>query len=101
MKIAINRCYGGFGVSKAIYEELGIEWDGFGYPDNKTFGIESDDWHAYRAEPRLIAAIEKIGIDKASGDLANLEVVDIPDGIQWFIDEYDGIESVHEEHRSW
>ena len=31
MKIAVNRRYGGFGLSKAVYEELGIEWDGYGY----------------------------------------------------------------------
>jgi len=28
-------------------------------------------------------------------------VVDIPDDIEYEIDDYDGIESVHEAHRSW
>lgn len=28
MKIVINRCYGGFGLSEAAYDKLGIGWDG-------------------------------------------------------------------------
>jgi hypothetical protein len=30
-----------------------------------------------------------------------LEVIDIPDDIEWFISDYDGVETVHEAHRSW
>lgn len=41
MKIAVNKCFGGFGVSKAVYDELGIVWDGYGYLDNESFGIET------------------------------------------------------------
>jgi len=49
----------------------------------------------------LIAAIEKVGENKASGKLAKVRIVDIPDGVKWEIDEYDGIETIHECHRSW
>ena len=101
MKVVINKCYGGFGVSKAVYDELGKDWDGYGYLNNKTFGIESDNYMAYRSHPDLIAAIEKIGEDEASGRLAKIRIVDIPDGIEWALDNYDGIESIHEAHRSW
>lgn len=101
MKIAVNKCFGGFGVSKAVYDELGIEWDGYGYLQNEDFGIESDNYLEWRTDPKLIAAIEKIGEDKASGELAKIRVLDIPDGIEWEIECYDGIESVHETHRSW
>jgi hypothetical protein len=101
MKIAINKCYGGFGLSQAIYSELGIKWDGYGHLSNKDMGIKSDNYMAYRQDPRLIAAIEKVGEDKASGKLARVRVVEIPDGVAWEIDEYDGIETIHEKHRSW
>lgn len=101
MKIAVNRCYGVFGVSKAVYKELGMEWDWYGYLENKDFGIESDNYLAYRSHPKLIAAIEKVGEKEASGSLAKVHIVDIPDGIEWEIDEYDCIETVHERHRSW
>ena len=101
MKIVINRCWGGFGVSDAVYDELGIEWDGYGYIDNDILNIKSDDYDAYRADKKLIAAIEKVGLEEASGNLASLEIVDIPDGVEWEINDYDGMESVHESHRSW
>lgn len=101
MKIAVNKCFGGFALSKELYNILGIEWDGYGYLDNGDLGIKSDNYLAYRSDPRLIEAIEKIGEEKASGALAKVCIVDIPDGIEWEIDEYDGIESIHEAHRSW
>ncbi|CAK0757599.1 hypothetical protein CCP1ISM_7520003 [Azospirillaceae bacterium] len=30
-----------------------------------------------------------------------MEVIEIPDGVDWTIDDYDGVESIHEKHRSW
>jgi hypothetical protein len=89
MDIAINKCFGGFGLSKAAYEELGIKWDGFGYKysDNRT-------------DPDLIRVIRKLG-PKASGQMASVEIVTITDDVEWEIDEYDGVETVHEVHRSW
>ena len=101
MKIAINRRYGGFGVSKELYEVLDKKWDGYGYLDNEDFGIKSDNYNAWRSNPKLISAIEKIGVKKASGSLAKIEVVEIPDGILWEIEEYDGMEHVAECHRTW
>ena len=101
MKIAVNKCYGGFSLTKPVFDELGIKWDGYGYLGNKDLGIKSDDYNAYRQDPRLIAAIEKIGEENSSGAMAKVRIVEIPDGIEWEMDEYDGVESVHEKHRSW
>lgn len=56
---------------------------------------------SYRADKRLIYAIEKVGIKKASGVLSCIEIVEIPDGTDWEIDDYDGYETIHEKHRSW
>lgn len=101
MKVVINRCFGGFSLSQKLYDELGIEYDGFGYISNGDLGIVDEDEDAYRIDQRLISAILKIGVDTASGELADLEVVEIPDSIEWQIDEYDELESIHEPHRSW
>ena len=101
MKIVINTCYGGFSVSEKVFNELGLEWDGYGYLRNSYFGIESDNWDAYRSDPRLIAAVEKIGVEESSNRYSSLKVVEIPDGIEWDLDDYDGIETIHEKHRSW
>jgi len=91
MKIVVNRCYGGFGLSKEAYEFLGLEWDGYG------FKYSSDE---QRTDPNLIRCVETLG-KKANGWLANLEVVDIPDDVDYEIENYDGVESIHEVHRVW
>ena len=89
MKVVINTCYGGFSVSKAVYDYLGIPWDNYGY-----INLERND-------PTLIAAIEAVGLEAAAGRYAQLKIVDIPEDIEWYIDEYDGMESIHENHKVW
>lgn len=58
------------------------------------------DIEKYRSDSDLIAVIEELG-EKANGKHAELKIVEIPDGVDWEIDEYDGIETIHEVHRSW
>ena len=99
-KILINRCFGGYSVSKEVFEELGIPYDGYGFIENEDLGISGGDF-ACRTDPRLLAAVEKIGYEKANGVFADLEIVEIPDDVEWEIQEYDGWESIHEKHRSW
>ena len=90
MKVVINRCYGGYSLSKAAYDYLGLEWNGYGY----TY---ADD----RTNPKLIECLEAIGCEAASGEMANLKIVEIPDDVEWEIEEYDGREWVAEKHRVW
>jgi hypothetical protein len=91
MKVVVNRCYGGFGLSEAAYKEIGLEWDGYGYDYSE---------HEKRTAPELVAVVEKLG-EEANGSLAYLEIVDIPDDISWEIHNYDGKETVRECHSSW
>lgn len=53
-----------------------------------------------RDDPALISVVKKLG-EKANGDCAELKIVEIPDDIEWVIDEYDGMENIQEKHRSW
>jgi hypothetical protein len=53
-----------------------------------------------RDDQDLVKAVEELG-EAASGKCAKLKVIEIPDGIEWEIDDYDGMESVHEKHSSW
>lgn len=92
MKIVVNRCWGGFGLSQEAYEALGAEWDGYGYSHRYS---DND-----RADPKLVEVVERLG-DRANGSCAELRVIEIPDGIDWYIDDYDGMETVREKHRSW
>lgn len=91
MKVAINKCYGGFGLSKKAYEFLGLEWDGYGYAYSD---VES------RTDPELIKCIETLG-ERANGSFADLKIVEIPDDVNWDISDDDGIEHVYETHLTW
>jgi len=93
MKVVINNCYGGFSLSEAgiaRYLELkGIEWPNAGFYDRD---IPRDDTF-------LIRVVEELG-DAANGACADLKIVEIPDGVDWEIEEYDGNEWVAEKHRT-
>jgi hypothetical protein len=89
MKVVINKCFGGYGLSQKAYKELNLEWDGYGF-------AYMDD----RSNPKLVEVVEKLGKD-ASGDLAELDVVEIPDDVTYKIHDYDGVETVHEAYRVW
>ena len=53
-----------------------------------------------RDDPALVQVVEELGA-RASGDHAELTVVEIPDGVNYIIEEYDGREHVAERHRTW
>jgi hypothetical protein len=53
-----------------------------------------------RDDPVLIQVVEELG-EKANGRFADLKIVEIPDDVEWQIDEYDGLEWVSEQHRTW
>lgn len=79
---------------------------GYGYVD----GIEEEEshipsyegyWNGYkRNDPLLVKAVKALG-ELANGEHASLKVVKIPDEVDWYIDEYDGLESIHQQHQSW
>lgn len=53
-----------------------------------------------RDDPTLIRVVEQLGA-AANGSHAELRIVEIPDGVNWYIEEYDGNEHVAERHRTW
>lgn len=53
-----------------------------------------------RDDPLLVQVVEELGT-KANGSHAELKVVEIPADVDFIIDEYDGMESVAETHRTW
>jgi hypothetical protein len=150
VKVVINGCFGGFGLSDAAYEKL-IEW---GVPVRKYVEQERDPvtllylpqplndgevifdreltppgendfcdiYHKYkgqsrsaqryweswtsdnRTHPLLIRLVEEMGAGHrtgASGDCAHLKIVEIPDDVEYEIQEYDGNEHIAEVHRTW
>ena len=91
VRVVINSCYGGFGLT----EEAKVLFERYSGIDFKELA-ELD----FRASPHLVRVVEELG-DGASGDCARLHVVDVPDDVEWQIDEYDGVEWVAEKHRRW
>jgi len=47
-----------------------------------------------------VQMVEELG-KKANGDYSKLRIVQIPDDVNWYIHEYDGMEHVAEQHRTW
>lgn len=67
-------------------------------PDDK---FVLSDYRMERSDPILVRVVEELGSKAASGSMASLKVVEIPDDVKYYIHDYDGCETVHEEHRSW
>jgi hypothetical protein len=44
--------------------------------------------------------VEEMG-EKAGSTYSQLRIVEIPDDVEWQIEEYDGSEWVSEKHRTW
>jgi hypothetical protein len=102
MKIVINRCWGGFSLSKKVLNKLGIDCEDYDYVENGSFGIvDEHNYQAYRAHPPLIEAILEVGLYESAGPHSQLKIVEVPDDLKWYIDDYDGMEVVHEVHQSF
>lgn len=127
----INDCYGGFGISNLaiheyrrrkgletyfydqdfsggnlVYKKVNKEYDGlFVQPSLTDFGektekIEWLDCDYERNDPDLVALVEELG-EKANSRYSRIKIVEIPDDVEWTIEEYDGNEWVAEKHRIW
>jgi hypothetical protein len=90
-KVVINVCYGGFGLSEDVMSR---------YNDLTSKNVEYR-WEIERDDPVLIQVIEEVGLESAGSAYAELKIVEVPDGVKWHIYEYDGMEHVAEEHRTW
>lgn len=104
-KIVINACYGGFSLSKKGLEFMAAAGSPEAQKELDTPAprriMDSYYPDIERNNPTLVATIEALGPMAAGGELANLKVVEIPDGVAWEIQEYDGNEWVAEKHDTW
>lgn len=87
IKVLYNACYGGFGLSEAariLYKQkAGLAEDAPLY-----------DWYLERTDPILIETVEALGLELSSSRYSRLAIAEVPSGVKYRIDEYDGNESV-------
>lgn len=142
MKIVINKCYGGFGLSpEAIYMYASLKKVSvFPYTEDNSdtrlpygdrnlkrwtedstrstiYWLTEDigdkptleqlnkaswmhDMDIERHDPLLVKVVEKLG-EKANSRFSELKIVEVPDGVDYEIEEYDGMEWIAEAHRTW
>lgn len=138
MKVILNKCYGGFGVSQKGYELYAkkknlslymykrsnddfmilekISKDEnvfltyyFTVDMGESFSIHSmkncngitlylDESH--RTDSVLIEVVEELG-KEASGEFADLQIVEIPDDLKYEVIDHDGIERLCEVGKTW
>ncbi|QLG62054.1 hypothetical protein [Halorarum salinum] len=72
------------------------------YPSvHPKYYLAKDSWDKdLRTDPDVIEVVERLE-DDANADLADLKIVEVPEGVEWKIDEYDGAEHIAEKHRTW
>ena len=113
VKIVINSDYGGFSLSEEAILEYGrlkglnlvkdenTNWSiSIFYKDSVAKENYFDDREIPRNDPTLVEVVEKLG-EAAYGFAANLKTVEIPEDVDWCIEENDGREWVSEKHRTW
>ena len=83
-------------ITYTFTKDMGDSFEDF--PNNDESYFYSHD--IPRDDKDLIAVVEEMG-SAASGRFAKLEIVEIPDGVEWEIEEYDGLEWIAEKHRTW
>jgi hypothetical protein len=98
MKVIINACFGGFALSKRavqLYHQYAAAVEPAGERLPQLYPGATD-----RSDPMLVRVVEELGAD-ANGQFASLRVLEIPDDVEWTIEDHDGFEHVAEVHRVW
>ena len=86
MEVVLNGCYGGFGLSDEAEELF-----------HKRTGIERKEvwgYEDYRANPILVDIVKELG-DRANRRSSDLYIVEIPDEYDYWVEDYDGVETLH------
>lgn len=111
-QIVINRVHGGFGLSdqaiELYFDRKGWEHvthiSKFGqmlhYKDSVSDENFFSEHELQRDDPDLVFVVKKLG-EFVNTKFSHLKIVTIPDDVDWFIEEYDGVEWVAEKHRTW
>lgn len=89
MKVVVNTTFGGFRIPRECKNLIKKMYGITEFPSN-----EFKFWETFkRTNPYLVEWVEN--------NESDLAVVEIPDGVDFIIEDYDGKEWVSEVHRTW
>lgn len=97
--------YGGKPRELDMFTDVGDGFEeGYGervyWKDGKIYTLDATN-AAARCDSVLVRIVEEMGI-AVNGSSAQLHVVEVPDDVDWLIDESDdGREIIEEKHRTW
>lgn len=113
VKIVINSDYGGFSLSDEAVLEYGkrkglnlvkdenTNWRiSIFYKGSVAKENYFEEREIPRNDPALVSVVEDLG-ESANGFAASLKIVEIPEDVDWYVEENDGREWVAEKHRTW
>lgn len=113
VKIVINSDYGGFSLSDQavlaygrkkglnLVKDENTSWNiSIFYKDSVAKENYFEDREIPRNDPALVEVVEVLG-EAANGFAASLKIVEIPEDVEWCVEENDGREWVSEKHRTW
>jgi hypothetical protein len=91
VKLVVNNCYGRFGLSPKAQERYwGLKGKNLAEVPREEFARSET---IERHDPVLVRVVEEMG-KAADGTCARLTVIEIPDGVDYVIRDYDGMEWV-------
>lgn len=88
MKVIINECFGGFGLSKFGWDKL------MEIKNDNTLKSKDPNAEDFRYDKDLIYLLETYGSNVIGGFYSSLKIVDIEKDTKFRICEYDGLESI-------
>ena len=113
VKIVINSDYGGFSLSEEailaygrkkglnLVKDENTSWSvSIFYKGTVAKENYFEDRAIPRNDPDLVTVVEDLG-ESANGFAATLKIVEIPEDVDWYVEENDGREWVAEKHRTW
>jgi hypothetical protein len=102
--VNVRKPEGGLDLETLVQKSVKELGDDIWFHTYKAKDHANESYFSCRDIPRedkdLVRVVEKLG-KKANGRYADLGIVEIPNDVEWEIDEYDGLESIDEKHRSW
>ena len=100
MKVIINRGAAPFKFSQDVLKKL---FD-IGHPEvrknGRHYSVRYATHDVLRDDKKTIKIVEKLG-EKANTLLVNFKIIEIPDGIEYYVHRVGNTEEIHEKHRVW